>query len=120
MLITYYIGQTERTICKCCSDYRRAVSDEKYHSQGMRRHIMQCGKDRLKNTPFFKFKSNDQGHTIILTCESQFIKKYKPALNYTFFKRMSKFDHTENTANLENDYILLNNNRFEDFVSVKN
>ena len=77
----YYIGQTERTVRERCGDYRRAVSDEKYHTQGVHRHIAQCGKGRFQITPFFKIKSNDRGHTTILTYESQFIKKYKPALN---------------------------------------
>ena len=76
-----YIGQTERTVRDRCGDYRRAISDERFHTQGVHKHIAQCGKGSFKMTPFFKIKSSDRGHNMILTYESNFIKKFKPHLN---------------------------------------
>ena len=76
-----YIGQTERTVRDRCGDYRRAISDERFHTQGVHKHIAQCGSGSFKMTPFFKIKSSDRGHNTILTYESNFIKKFKPHLN---------------------------------------
>ena len=76
-----YIGQTERAVRDRCGDYRRAVSDPKFHTQGVHRHIAQCGKGNFSMTPFFKLKSTSHGHSLILSYESSFIKKFRPALN---------------------------------------
>ena len=76
-----YIGQTERAVRDRCGDYRRAVSDPKYHTQGVHKHIAQCGKGKFLMTPFFKIRSSDRGHNMILTYESHFIQKFKPSLN---------------------------------------
>ena len=76
-----YIGQTERAVRDRCGDYRRAVSDPKYYTQGVHRHIAQCGQGKFTMTPFFKLKSTDRGHNLILTYESLFIKRYQPTLN---------------------------------------
>ena len=76
-----YIGQTERSVRDRSGDYRRAISDEKYHTQGVHRHLAQCGNGHYLMTPFFKIKSTNRGHQTILQYESYFIKKYKPALN---------------------------------------
>ena len=76
-----YIGQTERAVRDRCGDYRRAVSDPKFHTQGVHKHIAQCGNGNFIMTPFFKLKSTSHGHNLILTYESHFIKRYKPSLN---------------------------------------
>ena len=76
-----YIGQTERTVRERNGDYRRAISDPKYHTQGVHKHLATCGKGHFIMTPFFKIKSADRGHQMILQYESHFIKKYQPALN---------------------------------------
>ena len=76
-----YIGQTERAVRDRCGDYRRAVSDPKYFTQGVHRHIAQCGQGKFSMTPFFKLRSTDRGHNLILSYESLFIKRYQPSLN---------------------------------------
>ena len=76
-----YIGQTERTVRERNGDYRRAISDPKFHTQGVHKHLATCGKGHFIMTPFFKIKSADRGHQLILQYESHFIRRYKPALN---------------------------------------
>ena len=76
-----YIGQTERSVRERCGDYRRAISDKKYHTQGVHEHLATCGNGQFLMTPFFKIKSSERGHQTILTYESLFIKRYKPSLN---------------------------------------
>ena len=51
-----YIGQTERSVRDRCGDYRRAVSNERFHTQGVHKHIAQCGNGSFTFTPFFKNK----------------------------------------------------------------
>ena len=75
-----YIGQTERTVRDRCGDHRRAISDPKYFSQGVHQHLATCGKGHFTMTPFLKIKGN-RGHSMILSQEGFFIKKYKPSLN---------------------------------------
>ena len=76
-----YIGQTERAVRDRCGDYRRAISDPKFHTQGVHKHLATCGKGSFSMTPFFKLKDNNRGHNFILTYESHFIKRFKPSLN---------------------------------------
>ena len=76
-----YIGQTERTVRDRCGDYRRAISDPKYYTQGVHRHLATCGKGQFSITPFLKIKTSDRGHTMILSQEGFFIKKFQPSLN---------------------------------------
>ena len=76
-----YIGQTERTVRERNGDYRRAISDKKYHTQGVHEHLATCGKGHFLMTPFFKIRSSDRGHQMILQYETHFIQKYRPALN---------------------------------------
>ena len=76
-----YIGQTERAVRDRCGDYRRAISEPRFHTQGVHRHIAQCGQGNFTMTPFFKLKNDNHGHDYILSYESHFIKKYKPSLN---------------------------------------
>ena len=76
-----YIGQTERSVRERNGDYRRAISDKKYHTQGVHEHLANCGKGHYLITPFFKIKSTNRGHQTILQYETYFIQKFKPALN---------------------------------------
>ena len=76
-----YIGQTERAVRDRCGDYRRAISEPRFHTQGVHRHIAQCGQGNFTMTPFFKLKNDNHGHDYILSYESHFIKRYKPSLN---------------------------------------
>ena len=76
-----YIGQTERSVRDRNGDYRRAISDKKFHTQGVHEHLATCGNGHYLMTPFFKIKSANRGHQTILQYESYFIQKYKPALN---------------------------------------
>ena len=76
-----YIGQTERSVRDRCGDYRRAISDPKYHTQGVHEHLASCGKGTFSITPFLKIKTSNRGHTHILSQEGFFIKKFKPSLN---------------------------------------
>ena len=76
-----YIGQTERSVRDRNGDYRRAISDKKYHTQGVHEHLATCGKGTFTMTPFFKITNTNRGHQTILQYELYFIQKYKPALN---------------------------------------
>ena len=76
-----YIGQTERTVRERNGDYRRAISDKKYHTQGVHEHLATCGKGHYSMTPFFKVHSTNRDHQTILQYESYFIQKFQPALN---------------------------------------
>ena len=76
-----YIGQTERSVRERNGDYRRAISDKKFHTQGVHEHLATCGNGHFIMTPFFKIKSADRGHQMILQYETYFIQKYRPALN---------------------------------------
>ena len=76
-----YIGQTERSVRERNGDYRRAISDKKFHTQGVHKHLATCGNGHFLMTPFFKIKSASRGHQSILQYETYFIQKYKPALN---------------------------------------
>ena len=76
-----YIGQTERTVRERNGDYRRAISDKKYHTQGVHEHLATCGKGHYSMTPFFKVHSTNRDYQTILQYESYFIHKFKPALN---------------------------------------
>ena len=76
-----YIGQTERAVRDRCGDYRRAISDPKFFTQGVHKHLATCGKGRFTITPFLKINTNGRGHSMILSQEGFFIKKFKPSLN---------------------------------------
>ena len=76
-----YIGQTERAVRDRCGDYRRAISDPKFHTQGVHQHLATCGKGKFLMTPFLKIRTDNRGHTMILSQEEFFIKKFQPSLN---------------------------------------
>lgn len=76
-----YIGQTERAVRDRCGDHRRAISDPKYFTLGVHQHLATCGKGSFTFTPFLKIQSSDRGHSMILSQEGFFIKKFKPSLN---------------------------------------
>ena len=76
-----YIGQTERAVRDRCGDYRRAISDPKYYQQGVHEHLATCGKGKFLMTPFLKIQTNNRGHSMILSQEEFFIKKFQPSLN---------------------------------------
>ena len=76
-----YIGQTERAVRDRCGDYRRAISDPKYFTQGVHKHLATCGKGTFTITPFLKIQTGNRGHSAILSQEEFFIKKFQPSLN---------------------------------------
>ena len=78
-----YIGQTERAVRDRCGDHRRAISDPRYFTQGVHLHLASCGKGHFTMTPFLKVKSDNRGHSMILSQEGYFIKKFQPSLNET-------------------------------------
>ena len=81
-----YIGQTERAVRDRCGDYRRAISEPKYYTQGVHEHLATCGKGNFTITPFLKIRTGSRGHNVILSQEEFFIKKYQPSLNKSKLK----------------------------------
>ena len=75
-----YIGQTERSVRDRCGDYRRAITTCSY-TQGVQKHLAECGKGLLQMTPFYKVRTFGRGHAMILQHEEFFIKKFSPRLN---------------------------------------
>ena len=76
-----YIGQTERAVRDRCGDYRRAISDPKFYTQGVHEHVATCGNSKFTMTNFLKIRTENRGHSMILSQEEFFIKKFQPSLN---------------------------------------
>ena len=75
-----YIGKTEREVRERCGEYRLAIGNKKF-TQGVHRHIAECGNGNFVMTPFFKLHDNSNDSQLILSYESLFIKRYQPKLN---------------------------------------
>ena len=74
-----YIGKTEREVRERCTEYRLTI-EKKQFSQGVHKHISECG-GGFCMTPFFKLHNPSRDSQTILAYESLFIKRYKPKLN---------------------------------------
>ena len=59
-IVSYMVGQIfilkTSAVRDRCGDYRRAVSDPRFHTQGVHKHIAQCGQGNFTMTPFLNWK----------------------------------------------------------------
>ena len=77
--MSFFFTKREREVRERCGEHRLAIESNKF-SQGVHKHIHDCGKGFLM-TPFFKLHDNNRDSQTILAYESLFIKRYKPKLN---------------------------------------
>ena len=75
-----YIGKTEREVRDRCGDYRNAIENRRF-SQGVHKHLAECGGGTVVMTPFFKVHDSHRDSQTILSYETLFIKRYQPRLN---------------------------------------
>ena len=74
-----YVGKTEREVRERCGEYRLAIENKKF-TQGVHKHIYECGGGFVMTT-FLKIHDSSRDSQTILSYESLFIKRYKPKLN---------------------------------------